>query len=238
MAMQSEAQPVIRAMNLQESPKDTIVDGHLPMQCYQGQHNGINISLFVSGLDERYGVDNIGSEAATLMAHEAIIKVSPDLLISAGTAGGFKKRGATIGTVYLSDKYFIYHDRRVPLPGFDESAIGKYPATPVSGLAKHLNVKQGIISTGSSLQKNPEDVTVIEEHQAVAKEMEAAAIAWVAYLYRLPIIGLKSITNVLDEENKSEAEFVKNLELASLKLQEKLIALIQYLPGKTLDDLA
>ena len=40
--------------------------------------------------------------------------------------------------------------------------------------------------------------------------MEAAAIAWVAMLYKTPIIAIKSITNLLDHDNASEKEFIKN----------------------------
>lgn len=39
----------------------------------------------------------------------------PDLLISAGTAGGFKAQGGTIGDVYIS-KAVMHHDRRIPIP--------------------------------------------------------------------------------------------------------------------------
>lgn len=39
----------------------------------------------------------------------------PDLLISAGTAGGFKAQGGAIGDVYIS-KAVMHHDRRIPIP--------------------------------------------------------------------------------------------------------------------------
>jgi Phosphorylase superfamily len=39
----------------------------------------------------------------------------PDLLISAGTAGGFTAQGGAIGDVYIS-KAVMHHDRRIPIP--------------------------------------------------------------------------------------------------------------------------
>ena len=235
MAMVDEAQPLIKSLALIENAK--AIHQQLPMRCYQNSVNDVQISLLVSGLDSRYSVDNIGSEAATLMTYETITQLDPDLIISAGTAGGFSKGGAEIGTVYLSEQHFVYHDRHVPLPGFDQSAVGKYPALKVSKLAKDLKLSTGVISTGSSLEKNEKDSIVIDEHKAVAKEMEAAAIAWVAMLFNKPMMAMKSITNLLDEENKSEQEFINNLSYSSQCLHDKVIEVLKYLSGKSITDL-
>lgn len=235
MAMGQEAKPIVESLGMTES--ESALHPELPMRCFQKTIGSLNISVVIAGIDNRHLVDNIGSEAATLMAYEAITRLKPDLLISAGTAGGFKKNGADIGTVYVSEEHFVYHDRHVPLPGFDHSAVGKYPAAKVSRLAKNLHLKQGVISTGSSLEKNDKDIIVIEQHNAVAKEMEAAGIAWVAMLFKVPMMALKSITNLLDEKNASEAEFVNNLAYSAKCLQDKVLELIDYLQNKTIEDL-
>ena len=235
MAMQDEAQALIDNLQLQQNP--TVLNPRLPMRCFQKKIGSLNLSLVVSGIDHRYQVDNIGSEAATLMAYEATTQLQPDLMISAGTAGGFAQKGAQIGTVYMSQGHFVYHDRHVPLPGFAESAVGNYPAYPASHLAETLHLQCGVISTGSSLEKSDKDIRVIEQHNAVAKEMEAAAIAWVAMLFNTPMLALKSITNLVDEENKSEQEFINNFKQASQSLTDKLLEVIDYLQNKTLQDL-
>jgi nucleoside phosphorylase len=49
------------------------------------------------------------------MEHAALQAFKPDLLISAGTAGGFKARGGEIGDVYIS-KAVMHHDRRIAIP--------------------------------------------------------------------------------------------------------------------------
>jgi len=94
-----------------------------------------------------------------------------------------------------------------------------------------------VISTGSSLEKSDKDILVIDKHNAVAKEMEAAGIAWVAMLFKIPMLALKSITNLLDEDNQSEAEFLKNLAYASQCLHDKVLELVDYLQNKTIEDL-
>ncbi len=235
MAMQDEAHLIIESLALEE--KFDLIHAQLPMRCFQQKIGEIKLSLIVSGMDVRHNVDNIGSEAATLMAYEAITQLQPDLLISAGTAGGFSKRGAEIGTIYISEAHFIYHDRHVPLPGFDRSAIGHYPAAKVERLKKALNLKSGVISTGSSLEKNDKDILIIDQNDAVAKEMEAAGIAWVAMLFNIPMIALKSITNILDNDNQSEKEFLKNFDIASQALHLKMLELVDFLQGKYLKDL-
>ncbi|TQV88399.1 5'-methylthioadenosine nucleosidase [Aliikangiella coralliicola] len=236
MAMRDEAQPVIDSLKLQK--RDDVIHSQLPMCCYQKQVGSIQLSLIISGVDDRHGVDNIGSEAATLMAYEAITRLKPDLIISAGTAGGFAEKGANIGTVYVSEAHFVYHDRHVPIPGFNESSIGKYPAVEASRLAKSLNLPSGVISTGSSLEKSDKDILVINQHNAVAKEMEAAAIAWVAMLFKVPMMALKSITNLVDQENRSEEEFLNHLSRASRSLHDKILDLVDYLQNKSIEDLA
>ncbi|MCA0894362.1 phosphorylase family protein [Microbulbifer agarilyticus] len=235
-AMEEEARPVIDALGL--SADSRLHDQDLPFVTYRGESAGLAISATVSGHDHRYAVDNIGPVAATLMAYTTVDHFAPDLVISAGTAGGFSARSAAIGTVYLSDDRFVFHDRLVPLPGFDESAVGHYPAFNVRRMASALQLPTGVVSSGSSLQKHPRDVEVIEQFGAVAKEMEAAAVAWVCMLKNTPLVAVKSITNLLDEPGTSEEQFLRNLATASQSLQKQLLRVLAYLPGKTLAQLS
>ncbi len=236
MAMQTEADRIIKALNLVN--RSQTFSETLPFKCYQLHKLNQTISLVTSGKDQDHQVDYIGSEAATLMAHESIRLLAPDVLINAGTAGGFCKRNASIGSIYASDKYFVYHDRMVLLPGFQDSAIGRYPALNIRRLANDLNMVSGVISTGSSLEKNPKDEKILDRENVVAKDMEAAAIAWVAKLHKVPMFAIKSITNLVDEENQSEKEFLKNFNFSVGRLSDKLIEIITYLDNKTIGDLA
>ncbi len=235
MAMADEARPLIEQLGM---TKSNLLPDYLPFQTYTGALESLEITLVVSGVDPRYQVDNIGTQAATLMSHAVIEALQPDLIISAGTAGGFSKRGAAIGTVYLSHDRFVFHDRRVPLEGFAESGIGHYPAMNVTQMAKDLNLPYGVISTGSSLEKSDRDIAVIERFNAVAKEMEAAAIAWVCWLRQQPFLAVKSITNLLDEPGTSEEQFVENLQYACEQLQCQLIRVLNYCSGKTVSELS
>jgi adenosylhomocysteine nucleosidase/5'-methylthioadenosine nucleosidase len=235
MAMADEALPIISQFELELAPNE--LSQVLPFKLYRGTVGDLRVSLIVSGQDSRYAVDNIGTQAATLMAHSILHLDDFDLVITAGTAGGFAKRGADIGTVYLSNEKFVFHDRRVPLDGFDQSAVGHYPAMAVSVMASELALPTGIISTGSSLQKSADDIDVIERFSAVAKEMEAAAVAWVCWLHQTPIMAIKSITNLLDQPGEAEQQFAANLQFASQRLAVEVDRVVSYLQGKAIDDL-
>ncbi len=235
MAMQGEAVPFLRHFDIPERPG--LVADKLPFKCFQKQVGNLQLTVMTSGMDTTHGVDNIGCEPATLMAYECISKLNPDIIISAGTAGGFASKDAEIGTVYASEKYFVFHDRIVPMPGFEEAAEGCYPALNVNQLAKDLGLKTGVISSGSSLEKNTKDQRIIDKYNAVAKEMEAAAIAWVASLHQTPYFAIKSITNLVDESNLSEDEFIKNFDYSVSALNSTLIDIINYLQDKKVSDL-
>ena len=68
-----------------------------------------------AGKDSRFGVDNVGTPAASLTTYLAAQAFQPDLAISLGTAGGFKAKGAAIGSVFIGTAT-VNHDRRIPLP--------------------------------------------------------------------------------------------------------------------------
>lgn len=60
-------------------------------------------------------VDQVGTVPAALTAYLALLAFQPDLLISAGTAGGFKAQGGAVGDVYVGSSV-MNHDRRIPIP--------------------------------------------------------------------------------------------------------------------------
>ncbi|VFQ45680.1 5'-methylthioadenosine nucleosidase [Desulfoluna butyratoxydans] len=226
MAMAEEAEPFIREMGL--APVEAAIDGPLPLDVYAGKAGTADLVLIVGGKDPRHGVDCVATQPATLAAYLAIERFKPDLLINAGTAGGFRGRGAHIGDVYLGSGCIRFHDRRIPIPGMDAYGVGSYPVPEFKGLARALGLKRGIISTGNSLDMVPEDLERLRANGADVKEMEAAAIAWVADLYHVPLLALKSVTDLVDTETPTQEEFLANLALASEALQEKLTAAIAY----------
>ncbi|MCU0389754.1 MAG: hypothetical protein MUE81_01420 [Thermoflexibacter sp.] len=235
MAMKQEARPLIEEYNFYKLPK--IFDEALPMEAYHIDKEGIDITILLNGRDRDFNLDCVATQPATLAAYLAVQHFRPDLIINAGTAGGFAQHGSEIGDVYVSNKYIRYHDRRIPLPGFDKYGMGNYPCVNASSLAIKLGMKLANVSTGNSLDITPTDLAIINIETPVVKEMEAAAIAWVANMYHIPFMAVKSITDLIDNQQAVEEEFIENLAIASNNLKKKMIGIIDYLVGKSIEEI-
>ncbi|KAF2322799.1 hypothetical protein GH714_030923 [Hevea brasiliensis] len=122
---------------------------------YYGIYKDIHINFVWPGKDSNLGVDSIGTVSASVVTYAAIQALQPDLIINAGTAGGFKAKGASIGDVYLvSDVAF--HDRRIPIPvSFDLYGVGLWQAYSTPNLLKDLNLKGAAVAYVADLLKVP-----------------------------------------------------------------------------------
>jgi 5'-methylthioadenosine/S-adenosylhomocysteine nucleosidase len=227
MAMKSEAEYLIQSLQLRKQNQS--FRSGVPFEVYLGNLETVQLSLLVSGTDPDYHVDNVATVPAALMAYLAIEKFGPDLVLNAGTAGGIAGRGCEIGDVYLSSGKFCFHDRRIPLPGFDQYGMGLYSSCDTSAIANDLKLKTGTVSTGNSLDLLDKDMQIIEANQAIIKDMEAAAIAWVCQTLAVPLIAIKAITDLIDEDTPTETQFMKNFHQASTNLHIKTIEVLKYL---------
>ena len=104
---------------------------------YSGKVGQIQVHVAHNGKCEKFEVDKVGTNAATLTTYLAIQAFKPDLVISAGTAGGFKARGAEIADVFVSTAV-QNHDRRIPLPGFDKFGVGSEDPHPAERIVQEL----------------------------------------------------------------------------------------------------
>lgn len=219
-AMEAEASPFIAALGLKQDQPPRI-PAPAPCVTYSGQHAGLDVHVVWSGRDAEHGVDLIGTVPASLAAYLACQAFNPDLIISAGTAGGFKARGAAIGDVFVSTGK-IHHDRRIPLPGFDALGLGYAASTPTPAMQAALGLKAGIVTSGNSLDYTDKCMEIMTRHEAAVKEMEAAAIAWVAQLFGKPMFCVKAVTDIVDGDRATQDEFLENLHAAAAALQQTL----------------
>ena len=72
---------------------------------------------------------------AALAAFYTIHETQPDLIINAGTAGGFKRIGAEIGDAFIST-VCAHHDRRIVIPDFVPYGKGTHPSVPTKNLVQ------------------------------------------------------------------------------------------------------
>lgn len=226
IAMEAEARPLIEKLSLREEKQ--FAPG-LPPRAWSGTHGHHQIIIVVNGQDRDYNLDLIGTQAATLTTYIATTFFRPGIIISAGTAGAFQSKGATIGEVYLSYPSVGYHDRRVDIPGWELMARGNYQVYDVREMARELNLKTGVVTTGNSLDMPSIDEEAIRKNGGEIKEMEAAAVAWVASLLDIPMFCVKSITDLVDAGQPTPVQFRENLNLAVEKLTDKCLEVIRFL---------
>lgn len=229
MAMQDEANPVINRFNLKE------FDSKNPVKIYKSDDNSVFLST--SGLCKTHGVDNIGTQAASVNTYILLNEIKPDLIINAGTAGGFNSMNGKIGDVYIGSGKIMFHDRRIPLGKFEEYGYGNYPTIKTDTLSKKFGLKEGVLTTGNSLDQTETDMKIMTSNNAACKDMEVAAVAWLCQLFDVNLIALKSITDIVDSENDIAVDFLNNFKVAVQNLEKKLFLIIDYIKNNGFDEI-
>ena len=222
MAMEAEALPIRERLGL-EGPGVKIIDG-LDARIWSNDL----VHLVTNGIDPRFKVDSIGTLPAALATFAAINSVQAEIVISAGTCGGFIKMGGSIGEVIIANRC-VFHDHRIPLEGFEEYGFGDFPVADMGAVAESLGFRIGTVSTGDALDAQSFDMERLVEVQALAKDMEAAAVAWVCEKVGVPFTALKVTTDLVDGDEPTEIEFSANLQFASERLSEAMFSLIHEL---------
>ncbi|CAM8936699.1 unnamed protein product [Rhodiola kirilowii] len=235
IAMQKEALPIERELGLTEDTSGFFPKG-VPWERYHGIYKDLHVNLVTPGKDPLLGVECVGTVPAALVTYASIQALKPDLIINAGTAGGFKARGACIGDVYLISNV-AFHDRRIPIPVFDQYGVGSRPAISTSNLAEALNLKVGKLTTGDSLDMCPTDEAGIVANNATVKDMEGASIAYVADLLKVPVLYLKAVTDIVDGDRPTSEEFLENLASVTAALEKTVTRVINFINGKCLSEL-
>lgn len=223
MAMEAEARPIVDALGLSG------IDDHparfLPSRWFGDDRT----TLVVNGRDRVYGVDSIGTTVAAMATLVAVEHRPPTWIVSAGTAGGFVARGGHIGQVVLARGPIIHHDRRIPLDGFAEYGRGGFPTADLDHVADRLGFTAGPCSTGDSLDAPAADLAAMAEHGTLAKDMEAAAVAYVARLAGVRFTALKVITDLVDGPEPTAEQFLANLRSAAETLADAVPRLVDEL---------
>ena len=196
---------------------------------YKGKLNNTNVVLIQSGI----GKVNVAISTTLL-----IQQFKPELIINTGSAGGLQP-GLSLGDVVVSTSV-TYHDADARAFGY---AMGQIPGMPESYAADktliHLvndvlnmleqPVREGMIVSGDSFIGTEQQRAVILKHfpNAMAAEMEAAAIAQTCYQFNVPFIVTRAISDLADGD--AGMTFEAFLKVASKSSSQMVIALIQKL---------
>ncbi|KAK8465158.1 hypothetical protein PHAVU_009G000700 [Phaseolus vulgaris] len=94
VAMEMEALPIVNRFRLTRQPHSSFPE-RVPWVRYGGTYKDLSINLIWPGKDPASGADSIGTIPSALVTYAAIQALQPDLIINAGTTGGFK-----VGTAF------------------------------------------------------------------------------------------------------------------------------------------
>lgn len=178
---------------------------------YKGQINHKSVILVKSGI----GKVEAGITAALLLTNFKV-----DVLIHSGSAAGIGK-DLKVGDIVISTET-AYHDVDCTADG---EVYGQLPGQPARFKASKMwgqkigeaskendmNVHYGLIVTGDQFIAGKAMINKILQHfpDALAGEMEGAAVGQVAHQFDVPYVVVRAMSDVGDENaNQSFSEFI------------------------------
>lgn len=222
VAMQQEANFFIKDLKLE---KKGFLKKGFPPTLYEGKLNKKKVYLVVNGMSSYPNVDNVDSQAAVLSTTLGILKFHPNLVISAGTAGGSLAKDAHIGDVFVSTQN-DFMSRRIP-GAYANYGYGLYKSYALPAqLIKRLALKSGVVCSSDSFNDSPTDTKVSKKLDCSVEEMEAAGVAWVSSITNTPMFSLKVITDNT-ATSSSYKQYEKDFEMTMPKLSYSLKAIIE-----------
>lgn len=198
IAMEKEKQAL---MNLFENIENVNIHGiNFTKASYQDK----NIVLALAGI----GKVNAAHTTTLLIEHFNV-----DLIISSGIAGGFDKNLKTLDFVVATS--VSYADVDAALEGGE--VYGQIPGMPKEYKCQYEtiekanieNVYYGKVLSGDQFVTNYDKVSKIVDsyfpnQSVMAFEMELGAVAQIAYLMNVPLIGIKCISDIIGETNLTD----------------------------------
>lgn len=186
---------------------------------YQGTYGNHEVVAALSG---------IGKVQAAMTATLLCSQYNPEVVINTGSAGGIGE-GLNIGDVVVSTK-LAYHD--VDVEGYEK---GQLPAkelyfnadselvNKISQAAEENNLKyhKGLIVSGDQfIDSQEQNIKILQNFpDALASEMEGAAVAQVCSEFQIPFVVIRAMSDVGDESaNVDFDEFVVKAGENSVKM--------------------
>ena len=178
----------------------------------------------------------IGKVNAALTTTLLLAKHDIDLIVNTGSAGGIGA-GLHVGDVVIASE-MAYHDVDATVFGY---SIGQVPQMPARYIANQGTIEKtitaakktgltpvkGLIVTSDSFIASQAQTDVILSNfpDALASEMEGAAIAQVCYQFDVPFVIIRAMSDVADEEaGVSFDEFIIEAGKKSAELVLELVA--------------
>lgn len=158
------------------------------------------------GFDLIIAVSGIGKVAAALTASNMIYSFSPDLIINIGVSGGLD-RSLKVGDWVLGTD-LRYHD----FWSGDELCDNNDPMVPhvyhsdFSIAGRQKGCVKGLLCCGDQFIVDKDELAAIKEQypEALAVDMESAAIAQTCEAYNVKFLCMRQISDTPSEDNQIE----------------------------------
>ncbi|WP_392565579.1 5'-methylthioadenosine/S-adenosylhomocysteine nucleosidase [Utexia brackfieldae] len=188
---------------LRDKIENCQIENRFGFDFYTGRLAGHDIVLLKSGI----GKVAAATGTTMLLSHYQI-----DAVINTGSAGGLKA-SLNVGDILVSTEV-TYHDADLTAFGYQ---IGQMAGCPVNFQAdknyqqlaltcikqQQLTGVAGLICSGDAFINGKEKLEHIRQHfsEAIAVEMEAAAIGHVCWLFGTPFVVVRAVSDVADKES-------------------------------------
>ncbi len=204
-------------------------------------NNGQNLKVHLIKVADSHHFPNrhvSGYTYASALAALTAREISPDLVISFGTAGG-KAADVNIGDGIIgSSLLFIDRIRTSSQAAFEWGILG---GTTMQShrLIQNCSLKEGIIASQIAYAISPSHKQIIDRFNIKALDMEAAAEAEVFNKTQTNFIAIKVISNGIypDDPSRMEEEYLQNRTMVSSNGAEILRCALHFIAGKKLGDL-
>ena len=175
-------------------------------------------------------VSGMGKVNAAVCTADLINTFKSDIILNIGISGGLDE-SLKIGDFVLG-KDIVYHDAWCGKPykyGQIQGLPELYHSTPELA-ARLSHYRQGLICCGDFFVEKAEKLQEIKNHfpSALAVDMESAAIAQTCFLYDVPLLSVRQISDVPGAENHAEqyATFWQNAPKKSMELMTEILKII------------
>lgn len=207
---------------------------NLTTETYAGMafHSGT-----IDGVDVVVSQSGIGKVAASISTTLLIEKYAPDCILNTGSAGGFDAT-LNVGDVVIGTEV-RHHDVDLTVFGYEMGQCAQMPAAylPHPELARvaaqaasasneDIQIVEGLIATGDTFMADPIKVEYARTNFPTMKacEMEAAAIAQTCYLFDVPFVVIRSLSDIAGKE--SELSFDEYLVTAAKNSADMVVAML------------
>ncbi|PQD96427.1 5'-methylthioadenosine/S-adenosylhomocysteine nucleosidase [Pradoshia eiseniae] len=181
-----------------------------------GKMHGADVILLKCGI----GKVNAAMGTAVLLE-----KFKPDFIINTGSAGGYNP-DLNVGDIVISTEV-RHHDVDVTAFGYEYGQVPKLPAgfmadeklveiaARIAEGIEGVQAGKGLIVTGDVFMSDPARADFVRGQfpQLQAVEMEAAAIAQVAYQFGVPFVVTRALSDIAGKE--SDVSFDQFLDQAA-----------------------